>query len=86
MYQITHNTLYELLVRDNGIRHIAMIMQKSCEFLELVSGMGYIYGNLRAENIIIQLNRAGNKIEQVKFINFGSAIKMENAANIVMPE
>ena len=51
-----------------------------------MSELGYIYGNLRAENIMIQFDKDKKKITNVKFINFGPTTKMENASEMIVPE
>lgn len=45
-----------------------------------------MYGNLRLENILIKLNDAQSKIEDVKFINFGNIIKFDEADKVHIPE
>lgn len=45
-----------------------------------------MYGNLRAENVIIKLSRDNKKIEGVKFVNFGHIIEIEEADKITIPD
>lgn len=45
-----------------------------------------MYGNLRAENIMIRMDEEQKEIQQVKFIDFGSTAKMERAAEMLVPE
>lgn len=47
--------------------------------LKAVSSIGAMYSNLRTENIMIKLNAAKDKIEDVKFMSFGYLVKIENA-------
>lgn len=45
-----------------------------------------MYGNLRTENVIVKLSRDKKKIEDVKFINFGNLIEIEDADRIQIPD
>jgi len=48
--------------------------------------MGYIYANLRPENIMIQFDEQKRKIINVKFINFGPTTRLEDAGDMLIPE
>lgn len=45
-----------------------------------------IYGNVRAENILIKFDKDQKSIEQVKFINFGSLISIDNASQMIIAD
>lgn len=45
-----------------------------------------MYGNLRTENVIVKLSRDMKKIEDVKFINFGYLIEIEDSDRIRIPD
>ena len=45
-----------------------------------------MYGNLRAENIMIKFDLAKSKIEQIKFLSFGSIVQIEEADSILIPD
>lgn len=45
-----------------------------------------VYGNVRAENILIRFDKEQMNIENVKFINFGSFVALENANQMVIPD
>lgn len=53
---------------------MAYILTEICEVLRLVEKTGSIYGNLRAENIILKMSLDKRNVEQVKFLNFGHVI------------
>lgn len=48
--------------------------------------MQMIYGNITAENVLIKFDKDQKKIEQIKFINFGAVIKLENATQMLIPD
>ena len=48
--------------------------------------IGAMYGNLRAENILLKLNEAKNKVECVKFLNFGYLLQIDNLENMRIPD
>lgn len=45
-----------------------------------------IYGNITAESILIKFDEDQKKIEQIKFINFGAVIKLENATQMLIAD
>lgn len=42
--------------------------------LQLVENTGAIYGNLRAENILLKMSGDMKKVEKLKFLNFGHLV------------
>lgn len=79
-YDIEHNGFYNMLVEDNGLKHLAKLIQSICYFLDQIADMRMIYGNIKPENIMIKFDEKNEKIENVKFINFGAVIQLENAS------
>ena len=45
-----------------------------------------MYGNLRTENMIIQLDHNEKEIEDVKFLNFGNMVKFAEGDYMTIPE
>lgn len=63
-----------MIQEKNGKKQFAYILSEICEVLRLVEKTGSIYGNLRAENIILKISLDKRNVEQVKFLNFGHVI------------
>lgn len=72
-------------MKDHGKVHLVNIINTICELLKTIADIGAIYGNLRIENIIIKLNHTATKILSVKFLGFGSIIKIEDSDQILVP-
>lgn len=47
---------------------------------------GAIYGNLRAESILIKFDHRRTCIEEIKYLNFYQVIEIEDAANMIIPD
>lgn len=45
-----------------------------------------MYGNLRAENVLIRLDDDKKEISQIRFTDFGSTAKMERASEMIVPD
>lgn len=61
-------------------------MDSVCELLKCISAIGAIYANLRTENIMIKLNAAKDKIEEIKFMNFGYMVEIESSEAMCIPD
>lgn len=61
-------------------------MLKICTLLKNIAHIGAMYGNLRTENILIKLSPNKKQIKNVKFLQFGHLIKIEDAENICIPD
>jgi len=85
MYDIEHDYFYQLLSQENGLKHLATLIYNICLFLDNMSDLGMIYGNLKAENIMIKLNKDKTQIQNVKFIDFGTVVNIDNTSEMLMP-
>ena len=65
---------------------MATLIVKICTLLKSISDIGAMYGNLRAENILIELTPNKTKIKNVKFLNFVHLIEIKDAERICVPE
>lgn len=72
--------------QKNGKKQLAYILSQICEVLRLVENTGSIYGNLRAENIILKMSLDKKNIDQVKFLNFGHLIQIDDAEKFRIPD
>ena len=44
------------------------------------------YGNLRVENILLKLNNKMTKIENIKYLNFGTLSSIEDSERMLLPD
>lgn len=51
-----------MISQKKGMRHVAKLVRKVCDFLQLLHDQGIVYGNLRAENIMIKLDDDNKEI------------------------
>ena len=65
---------------------LANLILITCNFLQKIADNGMLYGNLRAENILIRMNKQNTKILSVKFLNFGSLSSIEDSECIHIPD
>ena len=62
MFDIQHSIFYNLVSQRKGRRHLARLIKKICDFLLQLQEAGIVYGNLRAENIMIRLDEEQKEI------------------------
>lgn len=76
-YQVDHGEFYNMLQRNKGMKHLATLMLKICQFLQKLREIDMVYGNLRPENILIKFDRFKSRIESIKLIDFGSTTEFD---------
>ena len=65
-----------MLCKYKGIKHLATLVFKICLFLKKMDQNGLAYANLRVENMLVRFDKYKSRIEQVKFIDFGSVTRV----------
>ena len=85
-YQIQHSTFYNIILRGNGKKQLGNLILKICTLLRNIADIGAMYGNLRTENILINLSPDKKEIKNVKFLHFGHLTKIEDAEHILIPD
>lgn len=74
------------MTQPNAKRQLALFIEKVSGFLKLLEEMGVIFANIRLENIIIKYNSARTEIENIRFLNFGHLIPVEESENLNIPD
>ena len=84
-YQVEHGEFYTMLCKYKGMKHLATLIHKICQFLKKLDDKGLVYGNLRAENIMVKFDRYRSRIEQIRFLDFGCSTTRQDLGEMVLP-
>lgn len=84
-YEVKHSIFYRILKSPNGKEQLAFFIKKSCEFLNNLDSIGTLHFQIRPEHIILFLDKDRVKIENIKYLNFGTMIMVDLAEHLLMP-
>ena len=85
-YTVNHSILYKIFRNcKTGKIELANLIQSICYLLKSLSNKGMLYGNLRTENILLKLNYYKDKIENIKYLSFGSLTPIEESEKMNIP-
>ena len=73
IYSVGHDpTMYTVLERDNN-RGVKILLEALGKALDLLSLLGIVHGDLKAENVLVETDPSSLSIRSVKIIDLGSA-------------
>ena len=77
IYEIKHQQFYTMIARDKSV--LASLIFKMAQMLEVISTASMVHSDLKPENITVQFDKAGTRIESISLVDFGSSFSFDES-------